>query len=742
MVPLSPLTLILFRAYVCLAHTYTREKRKERQILIVEFESACNVERGVCDVFLLLFVMEGVLDWTTGATFSADDSSASLVEHPRLISELTPTVLTGWKESTEGRGPLAVYVRLSSVTAIERVTSRALRLRTGRAGGAITLTAPSPAACKQWGDALASLTGLPVVIVVPPSPPRHEAPHPSSTPQSNVALDAEPSPPTSRPPLRVPSPTSSRRPVMAPAVGDEMPATRDSLTASATSSSTPVMAPSAPTPQVTLGGHFFAQGPRQPPHDSGARDLNAPSTPPGRVGWDSTALEESRAEESRPSQGPSAAVDAVHTQMISPPRALVLPSAPPRRGVIAAPLEAVASLGDAQSAMPPSTPQRQVSLPQLRPFRTPTTPPRVRSSEIDLSFEHDVMQKLDAVTGQLAATAGPVHSAVTESPTQGTQVSARLDDRPAQREAPRQLGVRVPGDNVNSSVISVPTLSRSHYSSAQHTPNHRNEDWRLAVVDGRNELALASVAPKESSFANTYAPIAVVSTVVPRARSSSAGVLALSRWRPWASSPTLLADPFNPFTGGGRMGRVRSQSVPLRFSRTATMDNERHTPTRRLRRGPEAEQLCKPRVFIKHAVQSAGAMGSRPPVSSYVFVTLDLAHVVCVTVADYEAAVREARLMGHCHGGADAMPVLGVRSLDSAMGFFGDAACRALPVGSVERVTLGTEEPYLRTGSLRPRRFPSREFLVCIIGITHGFFLEARSHREAQQYARLWQRAL
>ncbi|CAC9546148.1 hypothetical_protein_-_conserved [Leishmania infantum] len=116
--------------------------------------------------------LTGLVEWTVVQPSTApqlDTSYTSSTDalqqartYPALLTELTPTVLTGRSSASVSAAPL-VYATVSSLVEIEKIGPRQLRLRQEPFGVPGTyrllyLTAPSAVACDEWWRALYRLT--------------------------------------------------------------------------------------------------------------------------------------------------------------------------------------------------------------------------------------------------------------------------------------------------------------------------------------------------------------------------------------------------------------------------------------------------------------------------------------------------------------------------------------------------------------------------------------------------------
>ncbi|CAG9582720.1 conserved hypothetical protein [Leishmania major strain Friedlin] len=120
----------------------------------------------------MLVGLTGLMEWTVMQPSTASQLDASYTSstgalqqartYPALLTELTPTVLTGRSSASASAAPL-VYATVSSLVEIEKIGPRQLRLRQELFGvpgtyRVLYLTAPSAVACDEWWRALYRLT--------------------------------------------------------------------------------------------------------------------------------------------------------------------------------------------------------------------------------------------------------------------------------------------------------------------------------------------------------------------------------------------------------------------------------------------------------------------------------------------------------------------------------------------------------------------------------------------------------
>ncbi|ESL05773.1 hypothetical protein TRSC58_06565 [Trypanosoma rangeli SC58] len=127
-----------------------------------------------------------------------------------------------------------------------------------------------------------------------------------------------------------------------------------------------------------------------------------------------------------------------------------------------------------------------------------------------------------------------------------------------------------------------------------------------------------------------------------------------------------------------------------------------------------AHFLMEPALFKKHQIQGHGCS------EHYVCMTEDCAYIVCIPAREFEArcATRQR----------------GLASLEEVMRVYGEG-CRAMALGNIDHVSLGTEEEWIHALELQA---VGLDRLVCVVSRSHAFVLEAATAAGANNFMEAW----
>ncbi|RNF07939.1 hypothetical protein TraAM80_03087 [Trypanosoma rangeli] len=176
--------------------------------------------------------------------------------------------------------------------------------------------------------------------------------------------------------------------------------------------------------------------------------------------------------------------------------------------------------------------------------------------------------------------------------------------------------------------------------------------------------------------------------------------------------------------GGARALRGESTSPCSRrevFQGVLSRDSGRASRRNKLRRKvksevpqPTAHFLMEPTLFKKHPIQGHGSS------EHYVCMTEDGAYIVCIPAREFEArcAIRQR----------------GLASLEEVMCVYGEG-CRAMALGNIDHVSLGTEEEWMHVLELQA---VGLDRLVCVVSRSHAFVLEAATAAGANNFVEAW----